>query len=581
MSASGSSSSPSYSVAILVMKRLDLNTRIVRQARILGEYGHRVTVCCTGLPEEEVRAACPNTEWILASSGQKELAAPPFSWIRGAFEWARGIRRNLQDMQYVSRMWNGLIGRLFGLTLEQLSPLHWFALGLLACFIALPALLLMVTVSIPLVVGGWIAGLLLLTLTRLQTPRDMTPAVRFRDAWLLRLDKLGMALVQPYIELRRYLFGWHCLRHLKDHRFDIVQAHDTHALWAGCQLKKRQPHSRLVFDAVEVFAGLSAPKIRMKPAWVRRIFYRQEVRLMQRHVDRIISFGPGGAAWMAARYGIPKPDVILNCRYHNPIAATEELRADCGLSGQPDTRIITCLNTLYPGQGLEQLLAAMKHLPDHVHLATIGWDLEGNYVGPCLAIAEKGGYAHRIHCLPRRGTEALIPYAAGADISVIPRQIHGTLNNYFSMPNRVFDAIAAGLPIACGRLPCITRLLELFGIGETFDETDPKDMARVLAHMLEPENLAATRARTAKAFRTLCWQAEGQSYVRIIEATARGDLSYRREYFTASGQSVNPEEAEEGLRLRQALETRPEEESCILEAASCATAPPQRQTEAA
>ena len=51
-------------ICILARKRLQWNTRIVRQAKSLVEAGHRVTVVAVELPNEKLREMTSEVEYI-------------------------------------------------------------------------------------------------------------------------------------------------------------------------------------------------------------------------------------------------------------------------------------------------------------------------------------------------------------------------------------------------------------------------------------------------------------------------------------------------------------------------------------
>ena len=51
-------------ICILARKRLQWNTRIVRQAKSLAEAGHRVTVVAVELPNEKLREITSEVENI-------------------------------------------------------------------------------------------------------------------------------------------------------------------------------------------------------------------------------------------------------------------------------------------------------------------------------------------------------------------------------------------------------------------------------------------------------------------------------------------------------------------------------------
>ena len=82
----------------------------------------------------------------------------------------------------------------------------------------------------------------------------------------------------------------------------------------------------------------------------------------------------------------------------------------------------------------------------------------------------------------------------------------------------------ARLPVACSRLPNIEKIVHEYEIGRSFDETDPRDIARTINTMLGDEiRYTAYKDAVDKAAGTLCWEYEGRKYVSFLECTSQQD----------------------------------------------------------
>ena len=55
------------------------------------------------------------------------------------------------------------------------------------------------------------------------------------------------------------------------------------------------------------------------------------------------------------------------------------------------------------------------------------------------------------------------------------------------------------------------------GLGLSFDETDPQDIARAIQEMLQPANLEHFRQAAQHAAEILCWENESVAYIESIE----------------------------------------------------------------
>ena len=74
-------------------------------------------------------------------------------------------------------------------------------------------------------------------------------------------------------------------------------------------------------------------------------------------------------------------------------------------------------------------------------------------------------------------------------------------NHRLALPNKLFEYIAAGVPVVTSALPELERVVRGRGIGWTVDPADPADVRRGLTEALGARGDAALRARVAAAAR--------------------------------------------------------------------------------
>lgn len=314
---------------------------------------------------------------------------------------------------------------------------------------------------------------------------------------------------------RSIAFAQYATLALAGRDFDCVQAHDSHALRAGWKIARGRK-ARFVYDAVEIPDDRSGLAARQHDGLFFRLNSALEARIIRR-ADKIITVSDGLAQWTATRYGTERPELVRNCRFYEDAGSDERIRRAIGL--RDGECLALYLNSLYSGQGLEQLVQSFSFLPDHIHIATLGPVQEKPIAEKLISLAESIGVANRFHILDPVSPTDVVSYASGADIGVIPRQ-NSCLNNAISLPNRVFELVMARLPIAAPSLPDMKNFVTEYGIGLSFDETDPKDIARIVSEMLRPERLGEFRTNVAAAARELCWENEGLRYRRILESVA-------------------------------------------------------------
>ena len=166
------------------------------------------------------------------------------------------------------------------------------------------------------------------------------------------------------------------------------------------------------------------------------------------------------------------------------------------------------------GKGLPQLVDAAQYL-ERVVVALVG----DGVLRPALeARVKEKGLQDRVRFIGWIKPDELPAYVASADLGVSP--IEGKwLNYYHNLDNKFFTYVMGGIPLAVSDQPEKRQLIEQYGIGATFDETDPRDIARVIIRLLsDPVQYEAMRANCRKAARgALNWEVVSRQYVSALE----------------------------------------------------------------
>jgi glycosyltransferase involved in cell wall biosynthesis len=156
-----------------------------------------------------------------------------------------------------------------------------------------------------------------------------------------------------------------------------------------------------------------------------------------------------------------------------------------------------------------------------VHLAFLG---DGLLRDRLAALARRVGVADRVHLVPAVPQADLLGYTRSADLGVIPYRPN-CLNNRFCSPNKLFEFIAAGLPIIASDLPELRRFVVGYGIGLVGNTESPRALAGMVDAFFErPEIAEGFRSNLVRARREVNWAREGDTlvglYRRFAVATA-------------------------------------------------------------
>jgi glycosyltransferase involved in cell wall biosynthesis len=287
----------------------------------------------------------------------------------------------------------------------------------------------------------------------------------------------------------------------------LLIGHDLDGFLAGIRAKRRTG-APLIYDSHELFPDYASSG---RPAYERRGWILYESRLI-RHADQVIAVTPGRGDVMASRYGIPKPLIIRNMpeTAERPAQPAARLR-----QGVPDgSSVIFYSGGLQPTRGLEQLIAALEHLPSCV-LAVMGSG-EPGYVEGLRALAVEAGVAERMILHPPVRPHEVVAASAGADVGVVLNR-NVSLNNWLSLPNKIYEYLAAGIPVVASHSPELTQLVDQYEVGETCDPDRPTDIARAIAAVLDDrERYERLRENVRRAAPEMTWESEEKRFLTAV-----------------------------------------------------------------
>ena len=250
---------------------------------------------------------------------------------------------------------------------------------------------------------------------------------------------------------------------------DVLHANDLSTLGAAARVS-RHLGCRLVYDAHEYEADRNG----VPDSLAERVRLRDEKRFIT-HADAVVTVSDGIADRLAERYGIPRPHVVMNA-FLTDVPGTVDLRAQLGLEAAAKLAILT--GAAQMGRGHEEAIAALSHARPHWHLAILG-KLSDARRRTLDDIARTHGVANRVHQLGEVEPDRVMSYARAADAALIP--IQDTCEAYrVALPNKLFQAAFAHLPIVATPLPEIASWVRFADAGVVADGFAAVDLARAL-----------------------------------------------------------------------------------------------------
>ena len=281
---------------------------------------------------------------------------------------------------------------------------------------------------------------------------------------------------------------------------DVVHAHDYNTLELAAAVADRTG-AALVYDAHELWAG-RARVGRPEPLRRRRAAAREDVLLAR--ADLVLTVSEGIAERLRAR-GARRVVVVRNSFPARP--------GRTALPQRPTGLVYA--GRIGPGRDLEVLAAAAPEL------AVLG-------VRPVVVGPADADYLGRF--APHAGDVDLRPAplaldevdeayrAAGLAVVTLDASCE---NHRLALPNKLFHAVRAGVPVVAADLPELARVVTERGLGATYRPGDPVSLAAAVADVVcrYPQVLAAV----ADAAPELSWERDARVLV-----SAYAELPARR-----------------------------------------------------
>lgn len=327
---------------------------------------------------------------------------------------------------------------------------------------------------------------------------------RRRLIHLLRQLALPLHRITVIIDFQRLSY-----REARKFRPDIAHAHDLNTLPAAAWLASSLA-AKLVYDSHELWRhrnrhGELRPLGRVTDALVERLLIRR--------VDLVLTVSPSIARWLRDTYGLSVPvEVVRNMPAHRRVHGLN-IRTELDVG---EKRILLYTGRITSSRGLELAIAALPSLPHDLLLVLLGY---GNprYLAGLLNQGQQLRVQHRIHVLPPVHHEQLSAVASLADLALVAIE-PSCLSYRYSLPNKLFEAVHAGLPVVASNLPDIAHLVRTHGLGETFEPNDLSALVTAVNQVLRDCELY--RANIASVAGKLSWECEAvvflEAYKRLV-----------------------------------------------------------------
>jgi glycosyltransferase involved in cell wall biosynthesis len=294
-------------------------------------------------------------------------------------------------------------------------------------------------------------------------------------------------------------FQWKLYRAFLASKASLIWCNDLDTLLPGLLAAKRLG-AKLVYDSHELFTEV--PELEHSPLkqWIWR---RIEQSCISR-ADGVITVNASIAHELNKRYGV-EAVVVRNIPEGNPLPPAALLE-NYGLPKDKPLLILQGAG-INMHRGAEEVGEAMALL-EGVHVVVMG---SGDALPALQVQVQNKPWKSRISFL------GVLPYAEMMSVAQ-----HGflglsldrdtNLNYRFSLPNKLFDYWAAGMPVLVSNLPEVGALVLERGAGWVLEAVEPAVIARRITEILNnSEEYYNVKNKAREAGKVLTWEKETES----------------------------------------------------------------------
>lgn len=324
------------------------------------------------------------------------------------------------------------------------------------------------------------------------------------------------------LTVRQFSFWRSATRAIEAWQPDLVHAHDANTLVVAGRVA-RKLKVPFVYDSHELWTQRNVSPDR--PV-AKRLEGPME-RWWARRAVGIITVSPSIAQWLRTHYGLREtPALVRNIPPllgETPDPEHGRLRELAGLS--VDTSVVAYCGGITTNRGIERGIEALPHLAPTVHLVLLGRGSEV-YIAGLLRLADSLGVRDRVHLVGAVDSDQVSATLADADVSLVLTQ-PAVLSYAFSLPNKLFESLHAGVPVVVSDTPDASALVAEYGIGVVVPvEGSAAELAQTIETVIAGGE--SYRAAGHRAAHELNWQTEEATLIQVHTHALSGSGKERR-----------------------------------------------------
>lgn len=286
---------------------------------------------------------------------------------------------------------------------------------------------------------------------------------------------------------------------------DVYHSNDLDTLlanWLSASLRRK----KIIYDTHEYFTGV--PEIQNRP--IVKWCWRLIEKIIFPKLKIVFTVNNSIANLYEIDYG-NRPKVLRNLPSKKKITKTKS-REDLNL---PLNKIVVILQGagINVDRGSEELVEAVSK-SHNIFLCIVG----GGDVIPFLKkqIELDQGLSTKVMIVDKLPYEEMMQYTFNSNIGVSLDK-DTNVNHKFSLPNKLFDYIKAGIPILATDLVEVSNVISSYNVGCTIKDLESDTIIREINNINKLQKEGFYEGNFSKALSDLNWEKESKVLIDIYE----------------------------------------------------------------
>ncbi len=285
---------------------------------------------------------------------------------------------------------------------------------------------------------------------------------------------------------------------------DVLLANDLDTLMPNYLISKLKGIP-LVYDSHEIFCEV--PELQTNPS-KKRIWENLESWIVPK-LKYCITVNHSIADYFINKYKVP----FIFVRNIPNYPKIEKVKSRTDLDLPIGKKIVILQGAgINVQRGAEELVVAFQYLDETYFLLIVGG---GDVINQLKENVVKLSLQNKVKFIDKIPASQLKHYTSNSNLGVTIDK-DSNMNYHFSLPNKVFDYLHAGIPILATRLPEIEKLVNAYHIGTFIENHEPAHIAEKIKEFLNSKEYLEFKSNTVIAAIENNWQTEKQKLIKLI-----------------------------------------------------------------